>query len=665
MNRIPYRADDFKWTKWSATEIKSLIPKILAQKKSSFATIKKIPIEKRNFENTIYAIEASDYGISELILKIDLLQNVALEKVVRDAAKRAINTIQHKMVAISHDKKIWQAIKDYKNGAWKSEQKFLDNESKKLFHDMFLSYKQLGLDMPPQKQKRIKELSQKIAKVSNEFRQNINAYKDHILVTDDELLGLSERYKEGLTRTPDGKYKVTLSYPDYHPFIELAKSEVKRKEIAEKFLQRGGIKNMKVLAEMLKLRIEHAHLLGYKTHADYKTELRMAKSGENAKLFLDSLLKKVAEAGMRDIDELRDIKREITGDKKAKLHFYDIAYYGHELQKKRFELDSEKVREYFPLSRVLDGTLKIYSTLFGVTFKKISGIPLWSEDVSIYEIRTERGELLSYFALDLHPRDGKYGHAAAFGVIGGRHTSFKGEGYVTPFATMVTNFTKPTAKNPSILSHSEVETFLHEFGHIMHFALTTAKYESQSGYNTARDFIEAPSQMLEHWAWNKKSIALLSSHYKTGKSLPVSILKNLLASKEHMLRYGVLRQIICGILDLTIHTKNNPPEPAKLYRDLIKKYTGITLPRNAIFPAGFSHLDGYDAGYYGYLWSNVYAADMFTRFEKEGILNKKTGEDYKKLILEKGGSTDELSLVEAFLGRKTSNKAFLKEIGVK
>ena len=665
MNRTPYTPKDFAWAKWTASDIKKLVPKILAEKKARLSVIKKVSASKRDFENTIYALESSDYGISETIFKIDLLQNVSPEKSIRDTAKRAIDTIQNKMIAIERDPKIWQALKDYEKGVWRKEQRNLDNESKKLFRDMFLNYKRLGFDLPPIKQKRVKELSQRLAKVSNEFRQNINAYDDHILVTDDELTGLPERYKAGLKHTKDGRYKVTLAYPEHHPFMELAKNETKRKELAEKALQKGGNKNMKVLAEMLKIRIERAHLLGYKTHADYKTELRMAKSGARAIAFEQDLLKKVAKRGMEEINILRELKRKKTKNKKAMLHFYDIAFYSHELQKEKFNLDSEEVRSYFPLSRVLDGTFKIYSTLFGVKFEKLTDFSLWHPDASLYVVKTLKGEVLSYFALDLYPRDGKYGHACVNDVVNGRKTSFSGHDYFTPFGTMITNFPKPTKKNTSLLSHGEVETFLHEFGHMIHHSLTTARYASQSGCHTAWDFVEAPSQMLEHWAWDKKSLALLSAHYKTGKPLPREILKNLLSSKTHMLRYGILRQIIQGMLDLTLHTKNKPPEPAKLYRDLIKKYTGVVLPKDVIFPAGFGHLDGYDAGYYGYLWSNVYAADMFTRFEKEGIMSKKVGADYKKWILEKGGSMEEIDLVKGFLGRAPNNKAFLKEIGVK
>lgn len=665
LKRKPYTSKDFTWAEWKPSDIKKLVPKLLADKKTRHSVIKKIPATERNFENTIYALEASDYDITDTILKINLLQNVSPEKTIRVAAKQAIDTIQNKLITIERDPKVWQALKNYEKGAWPNDKKTLDAPSKKLFRDMYLNYKRMGFDLPIKTQRRVEDISKKLAKASNQFRQNINAYKDHILVTEEELLGLPDRYKEGLSQSKDGRYKVTLAYPDYHPFIELARNDAKRKEIAEKALQKGGKENMKVLAEMLKLRIERAHLLGYKTHADYKTELRMAKSGDRALAFENTLLKKVMKGAKEDLDALRKIKREMTGNKKAELYFYDIAYYGHELQKKKFNLDSEEVRSYFPLERVLKGTFKIYSTLFGVKFEKLEGFNLWHPDVSLYVVKTLKDEILSYFALDLYPRDGKYGHACVNDVVNGRITSFSGNDYFTPFGTMLTNFSKPTEKHPSLLAHSEVETFLHEFGHMIHHTLTTARYASQSGCHTAWDFVEAPSQMLEHWAWDKEPLALLSSHYKTGKSLPPELLNNLLASKKHSLRYGILRQLIQGLLDLTIHTKNKPPEPAKLYRDLIKKYTGIILPTDAIFPAGFGHLEGYDAGYYGYLWSNMYAADMFTRFKKEGLMSKKVGADYRKWILEKGSSQEEIDLVKGFLKRAPNNKAFLKEIGVK
>lgn len=666
MNRTPYTLENFAWTKWTAQKIKSLAPDIITEKRARLSEIKKIPTQQRDFENTVYALEASDYGISDTILKIDFLQNVSPDKTIRDTAKSVIENIEKQMIRIERDLKIWQALKDYEKAAWQKEKHGLAPEDKKLFHDMFLAYKRMGFDLAPQKQKRIKEIKERLSKFSSEFRHNINSYKDCVTVTKEEATGLPERFLAGLKQDKKGSYIVTLAYPDYVPFMELTQNETKRKELNDKYLQKGGKKNMEVLNEMLKLRAEHARLLGYKTHADYKTELRMAKSGKTALDFETALLKKVASSGRNDLNELREMKRTITKNSRVELFLHDVAYYAHELQKERFKFNSEEVREYFPLARVLLGTFKIYSAIFDVKFEKLSGFHLWHPDAELYAVKTPKGEIVSYFALDLYPRDGKYGHAAAFGIIGGRQAPRGSGTYTPPFASMVTNFTKPSVKNPSLLSHGEVETFLHEFGHIMHYILTTARHASQSGYNTAWDFVEAPSQMLEHWAWNKKSLALLSTHYKTGKPIPKKLLKNLIASEDHLLRYTTLRQLIFGIFDLTLHsTTGKAPEPAKLYRDMMKKYTGINVPKSAIFPAGFGHLDGYDAGYYGYLWSKVYAADMFTRFAKEGILNKKTGANYKKWILEKGGSIDELELIKGFLGRKPSNKAFLKEIGIK
>lgn len=663
MKRTPYTPKDFEWTKWTAAEIKALVPGIVAEKKARLAVIKR-ETAPRNFENTIYALEASNYGLTETILKIDLLQNVSPEKPVRDAAKKAVESFEKQMIRIERDPQIWGAIKEYEQGEWKEEQKHLSIEDLKLFRDTYLAYKRMGFDLSPAKQKRVKEIEERLSKVSSDFQHNITNYKDHITVTKAEAVGLPERYLSGLKQDKKGNYLVSLEYPDLIPFMELSQNEAKRKELNTKNFQKGGQKNMKTLNEMLKLRAERASILGYKTHADYQTEPRMAKSGKAALDFELDLLKKVSKSGRRDLDELRDIKRELTKDPKAEIFSHDVAYYGNILQKRRFNFSNEEMREYFPVERALGGAFNIYATLFGVKFEKQNGFPLWHPDAELYAIKTKMGDIISYFAIDLYPREGKRGHASAHGVIDGHQISFVDGDYSVPFATIICNFTKPTEKTPSLLSHGEVETFLHEFGHIMHFTLTTARHASQAGYNTAWDFVEAPSQMLEHWAWNKKSLALLSSHYKTGEPMPEKLLKNLIASEDHLLRYATLRQLIFGVFDLTLHTAKKAPEPAKLYRDMIKKYTGMTLPKDAIFPAGFGHLNDYGAGYYSYLWSKVYAADMFTRFEKEGILNKKTGADYKKWILEKGGSMEEIELVKGFLGRKPSNRAFLKEIGI-
>lgn len=428
---------------------------------------------------------------------------------------------------------------------------------------------------------------------------------------------------------------------------------------------------MKILQEMLELRRERAKLLGYPNHAAFQIEIKMAENPENVEVFIKNLVNALKKKLKEELKEILLIKREITKDPKATLDYYDVYssknYYANELKKRKFSIDDEKIREYFPLEIVKRGTLEIYSKLFSVKFVKLFGYPTWHKDVEVYAVKNKDNEIISYFMLDLYPREGKYGHAAAFNVVSGRVSIEKGkEKYNPPVSCMVTNFKKPTKAVLSLLTHDEMETFFHEFGHIVHGVFTKARYASQSGTSVARDFVEAPSQMLEHWVWDRKMLSILSGHYKNpAKKLPKILLDNLLAAKNHMIALWAMRQLVLASLDMEIHTSSTAKNANKVLSQIMRDYFGVTMPRGSIYPAGFGHISGgYDAGYYGYMWSNVYAADMFTRFEKEGLLNKKTGADYKKWILEKGSSMDEMELVKKFLGRKPNNRAFLKERGL-
>jgi len=387
----------------------------------------------------------------------------------------------------------------------------------------------------------------------------------------------------------------------------------------------------------------------------------MTKNDVTVKNFLEDLIRKTEKKVEKDLIRLDKAKKKHTKDKEAKVEYFDVAYYANILRKEKYNIDPEKVREYFPFEQVLNGTFEIYSKLFSVKFKKIKGIPLWHKDAELYEVRNLDGSIRSYFMLDLFPRPGKYGHACASDVIPGY---LKSDGtYNTPMAAMIANFNKPRKGVPSLMSHGEVETFFHEFGHIMHCVLTTARHASQSGFNTSWDFVEAPSQMLQNWVWERAPLKMLSRHYKTGKPIPKSMLDSLIKAKQFMVIYGTMRQLILAYTDFILHTKY-PSDPNALYRRLVKKYVRIGIPKDNLFCAGWGHLSEYDGGYYGYLWALVYASDMFSRFKKEGVLSAKVGKEYKEKVLEKGGSTDEYEMVKDFLGRKPNNKAFLKEIGL-
>jgi thimet oligopeptidase len=657
MKTVTYTKKDFAWARWNEKEIKKTADKIISHKKGKYSEIKKIKAEDRTFENTIYAIEASDYDVIDNLYFIDLLMNASPKEDVRKAAKIAMIMLDKKIIDLDFDEKLYNAVKEYS----KKKEK-LEGEEKKLFEDMLLSFKRMGFNLSENKRKELKKNTQRLNKLSNDFSSNINEYEDNITLTKEELIGLPENYTKGLQRNKKGEYIVTLNYPDYFPFMKNSQNPQKRKELGDKFYQKGGKKNIKLLSEILELRRQNAKLLGYKTHADFKTEIKTVKNAKKALLFTQNLMNKIKKGFASDMEQLLVIKKRHLGISNTKLEYYDIAYYINQLQKEKFTIDQEKIREYFPLETVKKGTFEIYSKLLSVRFKKLNGFNLWHKDAELYKVEDLQGKIISYFLLDMYPRKNKYGHAGVFQLISGRKKQFTDE-YMAPVACMLTNFTKPSKSQPSLLSHAEVKTFFHEFGHVMHDIMTTVKYASQSGTSVARDFVEAPSQMLENWVWDKKMLNILSEHFKTKKNLPKTTLDNILKAKYHMIYHDTMRQLIFALFDLTIHMKDIK-NPSKLFNDLNKKHVGITLSKENIFPAGFGHLMGYDGGYYGYMWSKVFASDMFTLFQKNGLLNKKTGNKYKEWILEKGSSIDEMKLLEGFLERKPNNKAFLKEIGL-
>lgn len=654
MKRKPYGQADFAWVKWGAADFKKLADDMIKRKKEAYAAIRAIPARERTFENTVIALEASDDQSSDEMNKMALLRAVSPDPKVRDAATEIADILQKQYVEIEFDPRMYEAMKEY---AKKREK--LSGPEKLLFEDLMKGYARMGLDLPKQKQNKLKANIKKLGKLALEFDKNLNEYKDHILVTDSELDGLPETYKANLARVGD-KYKVTLEYPDAHPFLAGAHNEERRRELSEKMVRKGGPRNVTILKEMFALRAENARLLGYATFADLQTELRMAKSAKRVWTFIRDLERRTKKQAARDLEMLKTEKRRRTGNPKATIVSHDIGYLFKQIRKEKFNIDSDVLKEYFPFEHVKQATLDAYQKLLGVKFKRRISMKLWHRDVQMYDVHDASGTYLSTFLLDLYPREGKYGHAAAFEVIYGRQ---EGESYRAPVAAMVTNFPKPNAKNPSLMSHGEVETFFHEFGHVMHFTLTTARYRAQAGFSVAWDFVEAPSQMLENWVWDEDMLARLSKHYKTGRSMPKDLIKRIIDSRLFGEAWGVRGQLVLASLDLILHTKGSK-DPNVLYAKLCKELTGVPPPNKQIWIAGFGHIaHGYEAGYYGYLWSKVYAEDMFTRFAKEGVLNPKTGRDYRKWILEKGSSMEEMDLVKEFLGRKPNNKAFLKSIG--
>lgn len=654
MKRRPYTKTDFTWTKWTPADLKQIAKEIIRLKKERYERIRNIQAKERTFANTIYALESSDDDLSDNINRIHLLKEVSPNAKVRSAAGKEIDVLSRKLVEIEFDPRMYTAVKEY---AHKKEK--LPGPEKRLVKNLMKQYARMGFGLSKAKQKKLKTNIKTLGELGISFERNLNEHQDYILVTKLELEGLPETYQKNLEKNGD-KYKITLAYPDALPYLSGAHDEKRRRELFEKFVRKGGTQNIAILKKMFRLRSENARLLGYASHADFQTEFRMAKSAARVRRFLNDLEKRTRKQTAKDLIMLATEKRRQTGNPEAVLGGHDIGYLFKQLRKERFNIDSDFIREHFPFEYVKQATLDAYQKLLGVTFKRRTDVPLWHAEVQFYDIYSDSGEYLSSFLLDLYPREGKYGHAAAFEIIFGRQ---KDRGYQPPLAAMITNFPKPSASNPSLMSHGEVETFFHEFGHIMHFTLTKARYRTQAGFNVAWDFVEAPSQMLENWVWDAKMLKRLSKHYKTGRPLPNNLIQSLIAARFFGEAWSVREQVLQASLDLVLHT-NNVKNPNALYAKFKKKFMNITLPKRQLWLAGFGHLaHGYDAGYYGYLWSKVYAEDMFTRFAKEGLLNPRTGKDYRKWILEKGSSMKEEELIRGFLKREPNNNAFLKSLG--
>lgn len=617
-----------------------------------------IPQAERTFENTIMGYERAFDNYGNALGMSGFLSYVSTDKKFRDAANDLQMQISQYMVDVATRRDVYKAIREYTDTNPR-----LDPVQAKLVKEMLIGFKNSGMDLNDADLEKFKALNKEKAEYIIKFDKNIQEYKDPLAVTQEQLQGLGEDYIKKLSKTDDGKYLVTLDYPDYVPFMQNADDEQARKELEFKFNRRGGQENVELLEKTLTLRREIAHLLGYKNHAELRLEDRMAKNPKTVMAFLKDLQKKLKPLGKKEDKEMIAYKNSKTGKNSRTLYSWESGYWSNKFRKENLELDSEKIKEYFPSQVVIDGMLDLFGGVFGITFEPVD-IPVWHPDVKAFKIKDKAsGELVAYFYMDLYPREGKYKHAACFGLVEGEE---KQDGtYQIPFVAIVANLNKPSGDTPSLLKHSEVETLFHEFGHVLHNALTKAKYSAFSGTSVSWDFVEAPSQMLERWAWDPQVLKKISRHYKTGEALPDDLIKRMIAAKNFGAGGMYLRQDFFAQYDMTLHTADTTPDTTKLYFELTKKIRGLPLTKGTIPQASFGHImGGYDAGYYGYLWSEVIAEDFFGEFKKNGIFNPETGLKFRREILEKGGTLDEEKMVENFLGRPADNKPFLKSIGL-
>ncbi|XP_069128024.1 thimet oligopeptidase-like [Argopecten irradians] len=652
--------------RWDLTtqSIEKETTSLIEKSKSVYDAVGSLSKDSVTYDNVVKVLADNDCDYAVLRNNLDFMQHVSPNKELRDASVAADKKLSDFDVEMSMRKDVFDSVVDF-------QEKMTDGmcpEAKRFVEKMIKHGRRNGLHLPKEVQDKIKGIKKRMSELSIDFSKNCNEENTVLEFSEEELAGLTEDFLKSLDKTDDGKLKVTLKYPHYFPCMKKARNPATREKMETAFNSRCKKENTPILEELVRLRHEKAQLLGYPTHAAFVLDMRMAKKAESVAAFLKDLASKLQQLKAEEMKLFLEYKKEEC-DKHGfqfdnTIRYWDLKYYMTMAEEKKYAVDQNKLKEYFPMQVVTTGLLDIYQELLSLKFEKMEGAPAWHEDVTMYKVTcNDSGNLLGYFYLDLFPREGKYGHAACFGLQPGCLQS-DGSRQVA-VAAMVANFTKPTDDKPSLLTHDEVETYFHEFGHVMHQICAQADFAMFSGTHVERDFVEAPSQMLENWCWEKEPLSRMSSHYENGSAIPEELLSKLLQSRIANAGVFNLRQILLGTFDQTIHTQSEA-DTAALFAKLSGEILGIASTPGTNMPASFGHLaGGYDAQYYGYLWSEVFCMDMFySRFRKEGIMSPKVGGDYKKFILRPGGSIDAADMLRNFLGRDPTQEAFLISKGL-
>ena len=621
----------------------------------------KIPAQDRDFNNTVLALESAYTSYWFVPKNLSLLAYFHADPAVREAAARLETRGSQTKAAVFARKDIYRALKEYADTNPR-----LAHEDARLMAKWLERYERAGMALSDKEAAEYARLNTERLNKITQFNVNLNNYQDELHVTREELDGLGETYINRLGRTDDGKYIVTLKYPDYNPFMASAKSEKARKALQEKFARRGGKENVALLEDTLELRRRQAALLGYKQYPDYVLPVRMAKNYKTLEKFLKGLQKEVTPLAQKELKEYLKFKEETTGQKAGEMPAWELPYWENEYKKKYYQVDNDKIKEYFQADRVITGMFDIFGNLFGVTFEK-ADLPTWHPDVLVYQIKDKKsGELISNFYLDMFPRDGKYTHAATWSFVD--RFQLPDGSYQTPSVVIAANFTPAGNGVPALMEHSEVETLFHEFGHVLQMSMATSKYATLTGDNVAWDYIETHSQLLENWAWQPQVIKQISAHYKTGEPLPDEMIDALVKSKKAGAATAFIRQNFLGQFDVAAHAADKRVDTTKLYAQMMKDITGIPMTPGTYPQASFGHImsltDPYDVGYYVYAWSLVIAQDIFSQFQQQGLFNAELGARLREYVYTPGTVYDENEMVEKFLGRPYNDKAFLKDLGV-
>lgn len=632
--------------------------------------------DEPTFDNTIINVDDDKDGYYDLLSRVSTVFFNLLSAETNDEMDALAQKIQPVLTKHANDvrlnKKLFERIKavhDKHRELTPEEQMLLDN-----CYDGFL---RSGALLDDEGKEKLRKLTEEASMLSLQFSQNLlKENKAFTLnITDEkDLDGLPETAREAAATAAKehGKqgWVFTLDYPSYSPFMTYSTKRELRKEM---YMQRNTVcthdnkeNNLEICKKIVNLRREIAQLLGFDTYADYVLTKRMAGNAKNVYKLLDDLIEAYMPTAKAEVKDIEDKAKSMEGDD-FMMEPWDFSFYSHKLQLERFNLDSEMLRPYFELSKVIKGVFGLANKLYGITFKENKDIPVYHPDVKAYEVFDKDGSYIAVFYADFHPRKGKQG-GAWMTEYQGQWIDRKGEN-VRPHVSVVMNLTKPTEEKPALLTLGEVETFLHEFGHSLHGMFANTRFESLSGTNVWWDFVELPSQFMENYAVEKEFLRTFAFHYQTGEPLPDELIDRIVKSRNFMVAYGCMRQVSFGLLDMAYYTKKEPftADIIPFEKKAWEKAMVLKQLPNTCMTVQFSHImaGGYAAGYYSYKWAEVLDADAFSVFKKEGIFNKETAQRFRDCILSKGGTEHPMALYKKFRGCEPTIDALLERNGIK
>ncbi|MBM3881792.1 MAG: Zn-dependent oligopeptidase [Verrucomicrobia bacterium] len=648
----------------SVAEVRSSLERTLAEANAGLDRIGQGRTGEVTFAGTLGALDETLWRANATAGRLALVKETSPDAGVREAATEALKAYQEWAVALEYREDVYGAVR-----AYAATRPVLAGEEEKLLAEVLRDYRRAGLALPRADRDEVERWRKELARLGTDYESHVTKAQQALRFSRAELAGVPESFLErpGI-KTGADEYTIQVNVTwQYLTVLENAELEGVRQRVLVEHHRLAKEANLPLLGQILGLRHAIARRLGYASWADYQIEVKMARDAATAMGFLRELQAGLEGKFRSEVEEFRRLKVAATGDAGARVELWDWRYFANQLKKSKYSVDAEQLRVFFPYQRVLEGMFSIYQRIFGVRFARVEPPHRWVAEVQLYAVSdAATGEPLGLFYLDMFPREGKYHHFAVFPVIEGKR--LRDGSYQRPVVALVCNFPPPSPGQPSLLSHQDVETLFHEFGHAMHNMLTRAAFARFAGSNVPRDFVEAPSQMLEHWVWDKRVLDSFAADYREPtRKIPPEILAQLKAAKFATYGCHYRRQLSFGLMDLALHTRVTEADSGVALELANRTLSEVFLaqPEGAALVAYFGHLVGYDAGYYGYAWADAIAADLATVFEQapDGYFDVGVGQRLRAEIYAVGDSRDATVSIEKFLGRGRSLEPFLRKIG--